>query len=267
MLFRPIKMKEKYLHTENFHNLESPREIVPEIIKLLKPKSVVDVGCGLGTFLYCFKENGVTDVLGIDGSWVNKELLFKYIAKEEFLEKDLEKPFILEKKFDLVISLEVAEHISESSSDIFVKNLISSGELILFSTAIPFQRGHNHINEQWLSYWEEKFLKYEYIMHDVIRPIFWNNPKIFTWYKQNMILITHKDLKFDLKISKGALRDVVHYDLFIDRNNMLNRVIEDKSKRLKDIVEGKLTWTTYVKYLIKSIIGIKNIIKIKSIFK
>ena len=72
----------KYKHEEEIHNLKDPNIIVPEIIELLNPKSVVDIGCGLGTFLNVFKRLGVNDILGIDGPWINKDLLGKYIDSE-----------------------------------------------------------------------------------------------------------------------------------------------------------------------------------------
>lgn len=157
----------RYIHDEHVHNIDAPMEIVPELVSILNPKSVVDFGCGLGTFLYCFKKEGVKEVLGIDGPWVNKELLFKYLTPNEFKEYNLEEKIILGKKFDLVISLEVAEHLSENSADIFVSNLIDAGEMIVFSASIQYQEGQNHINEHWPDYWEQKFLNHGYEMHDI----------------------------------------------------------------------------------------------------
>ena len=207
---------EKYKHGEQVHNLKDPSIIVPEIMKLLNPKSVVDFGCGLGTFLCAFKKNGVVDVLGLDGAWVNKALLYKYINPDEFVETNLEKEIKFNKKYDLVVSLEVAEHLSADSADIFVKNLVNSGNTILFSAAVPNQGGQNHINEQWLTYWEEKFLKYGFIIYDVIRPILWNYSEIFPWYKQNMVLLAPKGLKFNLDVISvpDSMRNIIHYDLF-----------------------------------------------------
>ncbi len=95
----------KYIHDETVHNLNAPNRIVPEVIQLVNPQSVVDIGCGIGTFLHVFKMNGVSDVLGIDGPWANKKLLKKYINPEEFQEWDLEKEIKLNKKYDLVVSL------------------------------------------------------------------------------------------------------------------------------------------------------------------
>jgi SAM-dependent methyltransferase len=238
-------MSEKYIHSEGIHNLNDPQEIVPEIMRILNPANVVDIGCGLGTFLYCFKKEGVKEVLGIDGAWVNKNALSKYLDEGEFLEKDLEKPFTLNKKFDLAVSLEVAEHLSPESADIFVKNLVNAGKLILFSAAIPLQGGQNHINEQWLTYWEEKFGKHNYIIHDVMRPIFWNNPKIFWWYRQNMVLVAPKEFRLNSNLTYNPLRNVVHYELF-----------SHYAREVHSIHNGDLYPKQYVGFLYKSIIRI-----------
>jgi 2-polyprenyl-3-methyl-5-hydroxy-6-metoxy-1,4-benzoquinol methylase len=45
---------------------------------------------------------------------------------------DLEKPIKLSKTYDLVVSLEVAEHISEENADVFVQSLADAGKIILF---------------------------------------------------------------------------------------------------------------------------------------
>lgn len=235
-------MKEKYIHTDFLHNLRDPKHIVPEIIKIVNPKSVVDIGCGLGTFLYCFKENGISDVLGIDGPWTNKDMLSKYLTENEFVEKNLEEFFSLDKKYDLAISLEVAEHVSSESADIFVKNLIAAGKIILFSAAVPLQGGQNHINEQWLSYWEEKFSENGYTIHDVIRPLIWDNPEIFWWYRQNMVLVTPNDYVLDENLVKNPLRDIIHPKLFILKCNYL-KIMEN----------GELSPKTYFQLLLRSI--------------
>ena len=220
----------KYTHSEKVHKITDSEAIVPELVKLLNPKSVVDVGCGTGNFLYCFKKEGVTDILGLDGPWVNKEMLFKHISPEEFLEADFEKEIRLEKKFDLVVSLEVAEHLSASAADGFVKNLVNAGKMIVFSAAIPFQGGQNHLNEQWLTYWEEKFLTHEYECHDVLRPIFWDNDNIPYYYKQNMVLFCPKGYKFDKPVVYNPLKNVVHKDLYTRRAKKIAPLVNLYSK-------------------------------------
>ena len=168
-------MKPLYVHEEAVHNFAAPREVVPFVISLVAPNSVLDVGCGIGTWLKIFEECGVSDYLGVDGDYVNRSLL--KISETKFVAKDLRRPWSLNRKFDLLICLEVAEHLPKECAQEFVKVLVSHGEVILFSAAIPNQGGQNHLNEQWPEYWQAIFANFGYHFHDVIRPLFWSNEK------------------------------------------------------------------------------------------
>lgn len=225
-------MKKKYKHTTEQHTMDAPREIVPVIMDLIKPKSVVDVGCGIGTYTRVFKEKGA-NVLAIDGAWCDKKLLFENIEKDEFIERELEETIELERKFDLVFSLEVAEHLSPERGEGFVRDLANLGDVIIFSAAIPKQGGQNHLNEQWPTYWEEKFNKIGYQMHDVLRPIFWDNDNIFWWYRQNIFLVTKEnaELPFLKDLERNSIRNIIHPGLLNDlfdpyEKNALKRAVK-----------------------------------------
>ena len=221
--------KKPYVHTEDYHNLESPKQIVPLIMEWLNPKSVVDVGCGIGTFLFCFKEAGVRNVLGIDGSWANRELMKKYLSGAEFMEANLNEAIKVNRKFDLAVCLEVVEHLKENEADTIVKSLTQLSPLILFSAAVPEQGGENHINEQWIQYWQTKFEKEGFAVHDVLRKVFWNNEKVFWWYKQNMFLIAHEDHTPDFSVLKKyeptGILNYIHPDTFLYKSDLLQNVI------------------------------------------
>src|SRR5579859_1324497 len=109
----------------------SAREIVPLVLELVRPTSVIDVGCGLGTWLAEFQAHGVRDVWGVDGDYVNVRHL--EIPVERFLVRDLTQPLHLDRRFDLILSLEVAEHLPAESADTFVTSLASLGDVIFFS--------------------------------------------------------------------------------------------------------------------------------------
>ena len=253
-------MAEKYLHESHIHNLESPKEMVPMILKLIQPKSVVDFGCGIGTFIKCFQDKGVEKVLGIDGSWVNQDLLKQYMNPEDFKETDLEKPITLDQKYDLVISLEVAEHLQENAADTFVQSLISAGDVILFSAAIPKQGGQNHINEQWLSYWEQKFKQQGFQLLDIVRPLIWDNPKIYWWYRQNTVIFIKNGKTLSTDFAQNPIKDIVHYELFSQR-------IASWNHRYDKVLNGELPTKDYIKLLLKSILKKDRYESLKNIFR
>lgn len=222
----------RYVHEEAVHNFKAANEVVPYIIQLLEPKSVVDVGCGICTWLKIFEDNGVDDVLGIDGDYVDKSLL--KINEDKFVDFDLEQLYKSEHKFDLAISLEVAEHLNIQSADVFIKTLTGLSETIIFSAAIPNQGGQNHINEQAPKYWIEKIRNEGFELFDVLRPVFWDNEKVDWWYRQNMLLFTKReDLKIKLDslesfigkhlvhpvLSKGKDDSLIHYTNQLERIN------------------------------------------------
>lgn len=200
-----------YLHDKIVHNTKAPKEVVPILIDLLKPNSVVDVGCGLGTWLSVFEDFGVKDIVGIDGEYVDRSLL--YINEDKFISHDLTKLLKLDRKFDLVVCLEVAEHISEVAADTFVEGLVSLGDFILFSAAIPNQGGQNHLNEQWPTYWQGKFKHHNFDLYDCIRADIWLNENIEWWYKQNIFLAVKEDTKLLLPKTPN-LPHIVHPKLY-----------------------------------------------------
>lgn len=173
----------KYIHNQDIHNTNAANEIVPIIIDLFSPKNVADIGCGTGTFLNVFKSNGISDVIGIDGSWVDWKLLLKNINEAEFFECDFEKGVRLKKRYDICICLEVAEHISPYKSSSFISDLSEISNVIIFSAAIPFQGGQNHLNEQWIDYWQDLFKEKGYSIYDGLRELIWDNKNVDVWYK------------------------------------------------------------------------------------
>lgn len=160
--------------------------VLPWLLELLAPRSIVDVGCGTGTWLQVARQNGIDDVLGLDGAWVRPDAL--EIPPERFLATDLAAPPTLDRTFDLVLSLEVAEHLPPSSAERLVDQLTALAHVVVFSAAVPGQGGDGHANEQWPEYWCELFARCGYEVVDCLREVFWNDDAVDWWYAQNLLL-------------------------------------------------------------------------------
>jgi SAM-dependent methyltransferase len=182
---------------------------------MIKPTSVVDVGCGTGGWLAVFRSLGIEDVLGVDGSWADQKKL--EIPQERFVVFDLKKPLRLDRRFDLVLSLEVAQHLADRYAATFVGSLTGLGPAVLFSAAIPYQGGIGHVNEQWPDYWVEHFGRHGYVPIDCIRPWIWSNPHVEWWFAQNTFLFaerpyaeSHPALKRELDATQTGQLARVH---------------------------------------------------------
>lgn len=187
--------------------------ILERLFKLYRPQSVIDVGCGQGAWLSAAESCGATALTGLDGDWVNEtDLLSKNIR---FVPVNLSESFpTLNERFDLCISVEVAEHLPEQKAAAFVDLLCRASDTILFGAAIKHQGGTNHINEQWPSYWINLFKSRGYACIDCIRGAVWDNPAVAWWYRQNTFLFigpNHPTLKKEeLRALERPLVDVVH---------------------------------------------------------
>lgn len=187
---------EKFYKDISLTSLAGAKRIVP-FINFLFPyvKTVIDIGCGTGAFLSCFAKYGKS-ILGYDfHDDIDGNLM---IDKNNYIQQDLTKPIQFVKKFDLSISLEVAEHIDKDYEEIFILNLVNSSDVVLFSAAIPNQGGTNHINCQWPDYWSSIFSRYSYFCYDILRPIFWNDSEIPWWYRQNIMLFINSNGNYQI---------------------------------------------------------------------
>lgn len=200
--------KINYQHSQEIHNTKDALEILPVVFKYIQPKSIVDIGCGNGSWLKASKLLGVETVTGVDGVKVDrKELL---IEDHEFLLHDLTKPLQLQQSYDMAICLEVGEHLPKSSADMLISSLCTLSDVVLFSAAVPNQLGHCHINEQWPEYWHQKFKEHNFLAYDILRQEFWDHKKVFWWYSQNMIIYGKKGCLDDVIVPNKKVNALVH---------------------------------------------------------
>ena len=213
---------------QDFGSLRSARTIVPALVDVLAPDSVVDVGGGTGTWASVFVERGVEDVVVVDGDYVDRGEL--KIPKRSFVVADLNEPLTMNRTFDIALCLEVGEHLPASSAGNLVESLTKLAPAVVFSAAVPGQGGTTHVNEQRQSYWANLFNSRGFQCFDLVRSRFWDDQSVEPHYRAN-ILIYVRPSSVRQGVAAAFCRpvplDVVHPDLLDLRIRDLKQVRED----------------------------------------
>jgi SAM-dependent methyltransferase len=181
-------------------SLASARAVVPLVLRHLKPRSVLDVGCGAGAWVRGYLDAGVADVTGVDGPYVRRDQLL--FPPSRFSAVDVAQRFVLGRKFDLAQCLEVAEHLDARAGETLVDNLAAHADIIVFSAARPGQGGEHHVNERPYEYWRDLFKQRGYAFFDFLRPQLLAQPEVEPWYRYNTML-------FVRTVSAGTLEQAV----------------------------------------------------------
>lgn len=157
--------------------------------RLFEPRTVLDLGCGIGTWLQVLAADGRRQVLGVERETYDRQTLV--VDPDLILTADLRQSLDLQRRFDLVVCLEVAEHIEAQFADVLVETCVRHSDVVLFSTALPGQQGLGHANEQLPDYWAERFAAHGYDVLDLIRPLIWDDTQIPVWYRQNILMFAN----------------------------------------------------------------------------
>lgn len=167
--------------------------VVDLLLPQLPPvRSAVDLGCGHGHWLAAFLRRGVTEVLGLDGDYIDRRQLV--IPSDRFQSARLDCPVTVPGRFDLAMSLEVAEHIPAAAGDCLVGLLCQAAPVVLFSAAIPGQAGDHHINARPHRYWRDQFAAQGFVALDFVRPAIWHREDILLCYRQNILVFARETI-------------------------------------------------------------------------
>ena len=201
-------------------------------------KSVVDFGCGSGAWLAGAEAHGGEALYGFDGPWVDPTKLTS--SNIVFTPMDFEKELpSLDKKVDLAISVEVAEHLYKDRIDAFFDAFCALSDVVVFSAAIPYQGGTHHVNEQPQSYWIEHFDRRGFDVFDIFRPHIWNDDEVRWWFRQNVFLFVRRGSdaidRAKLTELESPLRDVVHPVNFVRKVRLNKERIKELEKEVASL--------------------------------
>jgi len=118
---------------------------------------IIDVGCGNGAYTLFLRKYGI-NCYGYDGNPFTGEITNSMCGIMDFSE-----PVTDISPFDMVLCLEVAEHIPEEKEDVFINNIVSlSNRFIIISWAVEGQGGVGHVNCRNNDYVIEKMMIHNY---------------------------------------------------------------------------------------------------------
>jgi SAM-dependent methyltransferase len=168
----PFLFAKEFIYDDAFFDQEVAAQtmygrLVDVLYELLKPSSVVDVGCGRGLILARFAEKGVR-VRGIEGS---RHAIARSQVGDRIVRANLERGVPLLGRFDLCVCIEVAEHLPERSARRLVEGLAALSDRVVFTAATPGQGGRHHVNEQPNSYWRSRFEEVGYVPSGLLQEI------------------------------------------------------------------------------------------------
>lgn len=201
-------MSINYEHKNNLHTSSGSQAALSEIFDDWKPNSLLDVGCGLGTWTKAAIDFGIADAFGVDGVDISQEQLF--IDSQLFEQLDLTDKWNLNRRFDVVICLEVAEHLDSVYAENLIKTLTVHSDFVVFSAAPPWQSGQNHVNCQDPVYWQDIFNRMGFTCSDEIRWKLWEKSAIEPWYRQNLFIARYAP---DKAGKENRIKAVIHPEL------------------------------------------------------
>ena len=214
---------EAFYEDQREDSLHAGLTVLPHVLEVVPARSLIDFGCGAGSWLAAARRLGVERTVGLEGPWVTRDTLID--PGVELRTRDLAAAGSgPDEPFDLAMSLEVAEHLPSTRADSFVAEICACSRRVLFSAAVPGQGGTHHVNEQWPGYWAERFAVHGYRPLDLVRARIWNDDSLPIHYRQNIFLYVHTS-EFDAVAERAGLvgrplafpMDAVHPALYSHR--------------------------------------------------
>ncbi len=129
--------------------------VAERIVSDIRPTTVLDAGCAMGFLVEALRDRGV-DAVGVDISEYAIQQVRPDIHPSCWVGSLLDP---LPQKYDLIVCIEVLEHLSPSEAEQVIENFCQHTDDVLFSST-PFDyKEVTHCNVQPPDYWAELFAR------------------------------------------------------------------------------------------------------------
>ncbi|WP_315072954.1 methyltransferase [uncultured Clostridium sp.] len=191
--------------------------IAEHIIKEFNPKTFLDVGCAFGYLVAALRDRGV-EAYGIDISEFAisqvREDIKPYCKAWSALDGI---PNDFPSNYDLLSTIEVAEHLYPDDGEVFIGNICEFSDRIIFSSSPDEEEEATHFNVQPAEYWVMKFLENGFFNDYTKKPIF-ISPQCLYFNKTSDI----RKIVQSYELAFKKLNDNHNYEI--------NAILEDRSK-------------------------------------
>ncbi|MEO0249484.1 MAG: glycosyltransferase [candidate division WOR-3 bacterium] len=132
--------------------------IADHIVRDIRPSTVLDVGCAMGFLVEALRQRGV-EAFGVDISEYAIQNVHPNIQPYCWV-GSVTDPF--PQKYDLIVCIEVLEHLPHHEAEQAVENLCRHSDDVLFSSTPLDYKEATHVNVQPPEYWAELFARHSF---------------------------------------------------------------------------------------------------------
>ena len=129
--------------------------IAERIVSDIQAKTVLDAGCAMGFLVECLRRRGI-DAYGVDISEYAIGNVHQDVRQYCWVGSVLDP---LPQRYELIVSIEVLEHLPKLESELALSNLCRYTDDVLFSSSPCDYKEATHLNVQPPEYWAELFAR------------------------------------------------------------------------------------------------------------
>lgn len=225
---------EKPEHWINFFGM-----IADRIVEDLSPKTVLDAGCAMGYLVAALRDRGV-EAFGIDISRYALSRVREDI-KSYCFQGSLTDPLPEEmpQKYDLVVSIEVLEHLYAEDGKKAVYNLCQLADCILFCSSSSDFSEKTHFNVQQREYWARLFAENGFLDNLNYRPTY-ITPYAVCYYRSQNLLRQIEDYERNLRQGEKNYESLnQEYQNVLAAKNTAEKETEDRVRDLHKQIQDE----------------------------